>query len=174
MNERLRALIAEDEAIIRLDLRACLERAGVNVCAEARDGEEAVELARAAEPDVVLLDVRMPRLDGIEAARRIVAERPVPIVLLTAFSDRALVEKAVDAGIAAYLVKPFGEHDLLPAIRTAVARHRELVDARRRLGRRPPETIELEVHSRGGEAWPLRLRRLDDGSIDVTPIQEPT
>src|SRR5438445_12359268 len=85
----LRVLVAEDQAIIRLDLCGVLEQYGLIVCAEARDGEEAVELARTARPDVALLDVRMPKLDGIEAARRIYAERPIPIVMLTAFSDRA-------------------------------------------------------------------------------------
>jgi response regulator NasT len=86
----LRVLVAEDQAIIRLDLRGVLEQHGLIVCAEARDGEEAVELARSAHPDVALLDMRMPELDGIEAARRMYAERPIPIVMLTAFSDRAV------------------------------------------------------------------------------------
>ena len=162
--------MAEDETIIRLDLRDVLERAGHDVCAEARDGEEAVALARTAEPDLAVMDVRMPRVDGIEAARRIAAERPIPIVLLTAFTDRELVARAVDAGIAAYLVKPFREHDLLPAVRTAVARHAELLDARRRLGARPAKMVELEIHSRSGESWPLRLGRLADGSLHVTGL----
>src|SRR5438552_14610269 len=122
----MRILIAEDETIIRLDLRALLERAGFEVCAEARDGEEAVELARAQEPDVALLDVKMPRLDGIEAARRILDERPMPIVMLTAYGQDELVSRAVEAGVFGYLVKPFREQDLLPAIRTARARHEEL------------------------------------------------
>ena len=163
----MRVLIAEDETIIRLDLRALLERSGVEVCGEARDGEEAVELARAVEPDLAIVDVRMPRLDGIEASRRMLAERPIPIVLLTAFSDRQVVERAVAAGIAAYLVKPFREEDLLPAIRTAAARHSELLEARRQLGARPLRLIELQVHSRSGRAWPLRLGRLPDGSIHL-------
>src|SRR5438128_1867088 len=102
----LRVLVAEDQAIIRLDLCGVLEQYGLIVCAEARDGEEAVELARTARPDVALLDMRMPKLDGIEAARRMYAERPIPIVMLTAFSDRAVVEKAIAAGVFAYLVKP--------------------------------------------------------------------
>lgn len=166
-DDRLRVLIAEDEAIIRLDLRAMLERAGLDVCAEARDGEETIELARLAEPDLALVAVRMPRLDGVEAARRIIGERPIPVVLVTALSDRAVVARAVGAGIAAYLVKPFREHDLLPTIRTAVARHAELLDARRRLGATPVRAIELEVHSWSGERWPLRLGRLPDGSRHV-------
>ena len=100
------------------------------MCAEAKDGLEAVELARSEQPDLAVLDVKMPRLDGIEAARRIYAERPLPIVMLTAFGDRRLVAKAVDAGVFGYLVKPFREQDLLPAIRTARARHEELVALR--------------------------------------------
>jgi AmiR/NasT family two-component response regulator len=122
----LRVLVAEDETLIRLDLKGLLEAAGFDVCAEARDGEEAVALARETEPDVVLLDVKMPRLDGIEAARRILAERPIPIVMLTAYGHDELVARAVEAGVFAYLVKPFRESDLLPAIQTAKARYAEL------------------------------------------------
>jgi AmiR/NasT family two-component response regulator len=122
----LRVLIAEDETIIRLDLKEMLERSGHEVCAEARDGVEAVELARTTEPDVAVLDVKMPRLDGIEAARRILDERPIPIVMLTAYGQDELVARAVEAGVFGYLVKPFRESDLLPAIQTARARHEEL------------------------------------------------
>ena len=122
----MRILIAEDETIIRLDLRELLERAGFEVCAEARDGAEAVELARAEQPDLAVLDVKMPQLDGIEAARRILDERPIPIVMLTAYGQQELVSRAVEAGIFGYLVKPFRETDLLPAIQTARARYDEL------------------------------------------------
>jgi two-component system, response regulator PdtaR len=122
----MRILIAEDETIIRLDLRATLEAAGFEVCAEARNGEEAVELARAERPDLAILDVKMPKLDGIEAARRILAERPIPVVMLTAFDQGELVSRAVEAGVFGYLVKPFRESDLLPAIHAARARHAEL------------------------------------------------
>ena len=125
-SERLRILVAEDETIIRLDLKETLERAGFDVCAEARDGEEAVALARAEHPDLAVLDVKMPRLDGIEAARRILAERPLPIVMLTAYGQDELVARAVEAGVFGYLVKPFRETDLLPAIQAARARHAEL------------------------------------------------
>jgi two-component system, response regulator PdtaR len=121
-----RVLIAEDETIIRLDLKGLLEAAGFEVCAEARDGEEAVQLAREAQPDLALLDVKMPRLDGIDAARRILEERPIPIVMVTAYAERDLVARAVEAGVFGYLVKPFRETDLLPAIETARARHNEL------------------------------------------------
>jgi response regulator NasT len=126
----MRLLIAEDETIIRLDLRELLERAGFEICAEARDGMEAVELAREEQPDLAILDVRMPRLDGIEAARKILEERPIPIVILTAYGQQELIARAVEAGVFGYLVKPFREADLLPAIETARARHEELVTLR--------------------------------------------
>jgi two-component system, response regulator PdtaR len=122
----VRILLAEDETIIRLDLRELLERAGYQVCGEARDGEEAVALAASERPDLAILDVKMPRVDGIEAARRIMADRPIPIVMLTAYGQDELVSRAVEAGVFGYLVKPFRETDLLPAIQTARARHEEL------------------------------------------------
>ena len=125
-----RILIAEDETLIRLDLRQLLESAGFDVCAEARDGEEAVQLARSEQPDLAVLDVKMPRLDGIEAARRILDERPIPIVMLTAYAEQELVSRAIEAGVFGYLVKPFRETDLLPAIETARARHEELTELR--------------------------------------------
>src|SRR6058998_3842037 len=126
----MRILVAEDETIIRLDLRELLERSGFEVCAEARDGEEAVALARAEQPDLAVLDVKMPGLDGIEAARKILDERPIPIVMLTAYGEQELVARAVEAGVFGYLVKPFRETDLLPAIATARARHDELTALR--------------------------------------------
>jgi two-component system, response regulator PdtaR len=126
----VRILIAEDETIIRLDLRSLLEHAGFEVCGEAKDGEEAVELARSAEPEVAVLDVKMPKLDGIEAARRILEERPIPIVILTAYGQEELVSRAVEAGVFGYLVKPFRERDLLPAIAAARARNDELQELR--------------------------------------------
>ncbi|MDQ3993342.1 MAG: response regulator [Actinomycetota bacterium] len=122
----MRILVAEDETIIRLDLRKTLEDAGFDVCAEARNGEEAVALAESERPDLAILDVKMPKLDGIEAARRILGERPIPIVMLTAYGQDELVSRAVEAGVFGYLVKPFRETDLLPAIRAARARHDEL------------------------------------------------
>ena len=126
----MRVLIAEDETLIRLDLRQLLERAGLDVCAEAHDGAEAVELAREHEPDVAVLDVKMPRLDGIEAARRITEERPIPIVIVSAYSELTLVERAAEAGVYGYLTKPFREEDVLPALATARARFDELAAAR--------------------------------------------
>jgi response regulator NasT len=126
----VRILLAEDETIIRLDLRGLLEGAGYEVVGEARDGEEAVALARELEPDLAVMDVKMPRLDGIEAARKILEERPIPIVMLTAFGQRELVERAAEAGVFGYLVKPFREQDIVPAIETARARHAELAAVR--------------------------------------------
>jgi response regulator NasT len=120
-----RVLIAEDETIIRLDLRSLLEANGFDVCGEARDGVEAVALASELSPDCIVLDVKMPHLDGIEAAKRIIEERPTPIVMLTAFGQQELVGRAVEAGVFAYLTKPFREQDVVPAIQTAQARHGE-------------------------------------------------
>jgi AmiR/NasT family two-component response regulator len=122
----VRILLAEDETIIRLDLREMLVRAGFDVCAEAKDGAEAVQLARSEQPDLAIMDVKMPKLDGIDAARKILDERPIPIVMLTAYGQEELVNRAVEAGVFGYLVKPFREQDLLPAIQTARARHEEL------------------------------------------------
>jgi response regulator NasT len=126
----VRVLIAEDETIIRLDVRALLERAGHEVVAEARDGQEAVALAAEHAPDLIVMDVRMPHMDGIEAAREISRARPVPIVMLTAYAEADLVARASDAGAFGYLVKPFREVDLLPAIDTARARFEELAALR--------------------------------------------
>jgi response regulator NasT len=126
VEHRVRILIAEDETIIRLDVRTLLEKAGHEVVAEARDGEEAVALAAEHDPDLIVMDVRMPHLDGIEAARQISDRRPVPIVMLTAYAEEDLVTRASEAGAFAYLVKPFREVDLLPALNTARARFEEL------------------------------------------------
>jgi response regulator NasT len=128
--EAMRILIAEDETIIRLDLRDLLERAGHEVVAEARDGEEAVALAQEHSPDLAVMDVKMPKLDGIEAARRILEREPIPIVMLTAYGQDELVGRAIEAGVFGYLVKPFREQDLMPAIATARARHEELAALR--------------------------------------------
>src|SRR5262249_6400993 len=122
----MKILIAEDETIIRLDLRGLLERAGYDVVAEAKDGGGPVSLAREPGPALAVMDVKMPRLDGIDAARRIMEERPIPIVILTAFGQRELVDRAAEAGVYGYLVKPFREQDVVPAIETAKARHEEL------------------------------------------------
>jgi AmiR/NasT family two-component response regulator len=121
-----RVLVAEDEALIRLDLKEMLEEEGYEVVGEAGDGEQAVRLATELKPDLVILDVKMPVLDGISAAEQIVSARIAPVVMLTAFSQRELVERAVDAGAMAYLVKPFAKGDLLPTIEVAVSRHAQI------------------------------------------------
>ncbi len=121
-----RVVIAEDEALIRLDLAEMLAEEGYEVVGQAADGERAVELAEELRPDLVMLDVKMPRLDGISAAQRIAGQRIAPVVILTAFSQRDLVERARDAGAMAYLVKPFTKNDLVPAVEMAVSRFAEL------------------------------------------------
>jgi AmiR/NasT family two-component response regulator len=121
-----RVVIAEDEALIRLDLKEMLEEEGYAVVGEAGDGETAVKLAEEHRPDLVILDVKMPVLDGISAAERIAGEKLAPVLMLTAFSQRELVERARDAGAMAYLVKPFSKSDLVPAIEMAVSRFQEL------------------------------------------------
>jgi two-component system, response regulator PdtaR len=122
---RPRVLIAEDEAIIRMDLREILEEEGYEVV-EAADGEEAVRLAREVRPDLAILDIKMPRKDGLEAAQEISGEGIAPVLILTAYSQRDLVEQAAEAGAMGYLVKPFQKHDLLPAIEIAKGRYLQL------------------------------------------------
>ena len=119
-------MIAEDEALIRLDLAEMLAEEGYDVVGQAGDGQTAVELAEQHRPDLVVLDVKMPRLDGITAAQRIASQRIAPVVILTAFSQRDLVERARDAGAMAYVVKPFTKGDLMPAVEMAVSRFAEI------------------------------------------------
>jgi AmiR/NasT family two-component response regulator len=121
-----RVLVAEDEALIRLDLVEMLREEGYDVVGEAADGEQAVQLAGELKPDLVIMDVKMPKKDGIEAASAIASQRIAPVVILTAFSQRDLVERARDAGAMAYLIKPFGKRDLVPAVELAVSRFAEL------------------------------------------------
>jgi response regulator NasT len=141
----LRIVVAEDEALIRLDLVEMLREEGYEVVGEAGDGESAVRLAEELRPDVVMLDVKMPVLDGITAAERIASQRIAPVVMLTAFAQRELVERARDAGAMAYLVKPFTQGDLVPAIELAVSRYAEIV------------TLEAEVGDLG-ERFETRKR----------------
>ena len=124
--ERRRVLIAEDEALIRLDLREMLVEEGYDVCGEAGDGEEAVKLAEELRPDLVIMDIKMPIMDGLAAAERIAGARIAAVVILTAFSQRDLVERARAAGAMAYLVKPFQKSDLVPAIEIALSRFAEM------------------------------------------------
>ncbi len=121
---RIRILVAEDEALIRMDLVEMLNEAGYEVVAEASDGAQAIELAQLHKPDLAILDVKMPVLDGISAAEKIIAIAPV--LMLTAFSQRELVERARDAGVMAYVVKPFSIGDLVPAIEIAISRHLQM------------------------------------------------
>lgn len=146
-----RVLIAEDEALIRLDLAEMLRDEGYQVVGEAGDGQEAVDLAESLRPDLVIMDVKMPRRDGIDAAAEIAAKRIAPVVLLTAFSQRDLVEKARDAGAMAYLVKPFSISDLIPAIEVAISRFSEITELEREvadLGERL-ETRKLVERAKG-------------------------
>lgn len=122
----IRVVIAEDEAIIRLDLRETLEEEGYEVVGECGRGDKAVELARELKPDLAILDIKMPHMDGLEAARIIGQERICGVLMLTAFSQREVVEDARDAGALAYLVKPYQKSDLIPAIEVAIGRFREL------------------------------------------------
>src|SRR5215217_2984172 len=125
-NLSLRVVIAEDEAIIRMDLRETLEEEGYVVVGETGRGDKAVELVRDLQPDLVILDVKMPGIDGLEAAGIITAEKLCGVLILTAFSQREVIEQARDAGALAYLVKPFQKSDLIPAIEVAIGRFREL------------------------------------------------
>jgi AmiR/NasT family two-component response regulator len=122
----IRVVIAEDEAIIRLDLKESLEEEGYEVVGEAGRGDQAIELVRDLRPDLVVLDIKMPGVDGLTAARTIAAERICAVLMLTAFSQREIIEEARDAGALAYLVKPFQKNDLIPAIEVAIGRFREL------------------------------------------------
>jgi len=123
---RVRVVLAEDEAIIRLDLKETLEEEGYDVVGDTGRGDRAVELVAELDPDVVILDVKMPGLDGIEAARCIAASHDTAVVILTAFSQRELIDRAIEAGALAYLVKPFSRSELVPAVEIARARHREM------------------------------------------------
>ena len=125
-SERIRVLIAEDEALIRLDLKEMLEEEGYAVVAEVGDGQQAVDQALELKPDLVILDIQMPVLDGLSAAEQIASARIAPVIVLTAFSQRELVERARDAGAMAYLVKPFSKNDLVPAIEVARGRFAEM------------------------------------------------
>jgi response regulator NasT len=145
--ESLRILIADDESIIRLDLKNILESMGHKVVAEASDGKAAVELARNNDLDLAILDIKMPEMDGLDAAKIITEEKICPVLLLTAYSQRDLIDRAKAAGVFGYLVKPFKEADLLPAVEVAISRYREM------------EALEKEV---GSLQEKLETRKLVD------------
>ena len=164
-SERTRVVIAEDEAIIRLDLKELLEEEGYEVVGQTGRGDEAVELVRELRPDAAILDIKMPGLDGLSAARQITADRMAAVLILTAFSQRDLVEQARDAGAIGYLVKPFQKSDLIPALELAIGRHQEMqaleteigdlaerLDARKAIDR--AKGILMDQHGLGErEAW---------------------
>ncbi len=171
---RRRVVIAEDEALIRLDLKEMLEEEGFTVVAEAANGEDAVRLALQHRPDLVVLDVKMPRLDGISAAEQIAAARIAPVVMLTAFSQPELVERARAAGAMAYVVKPFTKADLVPAIAMATSRYdevvaleREVADLRDRLeARKLVDRAKALLQSRHGMDEAQAFRWIQRTSMD--------
>ncbi|WP_380168248.1 ANTAR domain-containing response regulator [Jannaschia sp. R86511] len=173
-SSRRRVVVAEDEALIRLDLVEMLTEAGYDVVGEAGDGESAMRLAEEQRPDVVVLDIKMPKLDGITAAERIAAARIAPVVLLTAFSQTELVERARDAGAMAYVVKPFTAADLLPALEIAVSRHSELLQledevadlADRLETRKLVERAKAALQSTYGMSEPEAFRWIQKTSMD--------
>ena len=133
-SERTRVVIAEDEAIIRLDLKELLEEEGYEVVGQTGRGDEAVDLVRELRPDAVILDIKMPGLDGLSAARQITGDRLAAVLILTAFSQRELVEQAREAGAIGYLVKPFQKSDLIPALELAIGRHQEMQSLEAEIG----------------------------------------
>ncbi|MCE5198858.1 MAG: response regulator [Armatimonadota bacterium] len=140
---QIRVVIADDESIIRMDLKALLEEMGHVVVGEAADGQKALELTRTLKPDVVIMDIKMPVMDGLDAAKIVSDEKIAPVVLLTAYSQKDLIERAKEAGVYAYLVKPFQESDLLPAIEIALARYLEQQDLEDTVG-----DLELKLETR--------------------------
>lgn len=161
--KKKRAILAEDEGMTILLLRRALTLAGYEVVKAVPDGEQAVEAARELTPDFLVMDINMPRMTGIEAARLITAERPVPIIMLTAYSDQALVDEAIAAGACAYLVKPIVVEQVAPAVRTALARFEVLEETRRENGdlRESLETRKLVERAKGILAQRLQLTEAD-------------
>jgi response regulator NasT len=133
-NAPLRILIADDEGVIRLGLREMLKDQGYQVVGEAADGARLLDLVRKLRPDLVFLDIKMPGVDGLQAARALAADRVVPVIILTAYADREFVDQARAAGVLAYLVKPVREGDLRPAIEVAMARYREIQTLQKEIG----------------------------------------
>ncbi|MGJ9401889.1 ANTAR domain-containing response regulator [Arthrobacter sp. KK5.5] len=169
-----RVVVAEDETLIRLDIVEILQGEGYEVVAEADNGEKAVELVREHRPDLVLMDVKMPVMDGITAAETIVKERIAPVVLLTAFSQKELVERAREAGAMAYVVKPFTPNDLIPAIEIAMSRHEQLVALEKEVGdlqeqfetRKLVERAKSVLTTKMGLSEPEAFRWIQKTSMD--------
>ncbi|MDR0592669.1 MAG: response regulator [Bifidobacteriaceae bacterium] len=153
-----RVVVAEDEALIRLDAVEILREAGFDVVGEAANGEEAVKLAQELRPDVVVMDIKMPVMDGLTAAEKIGQERLAPVVMLTAFSQRELVERAKDVGAMAFVVKPFTDADLLPAIEIAIARHDEILSLEDEVSNMEER---LETRKRVERAKGLLMQKMD-------------
>ena len=173
LRARMRVLIAEDEALIRMDLREMLEEEGHEVVGEARDGAEAIALARSTTPDLVFMDVKMPNVDGIQAARTISDEAIAPVVMLTAFSQAGLVEEAAQAGAMGYVVKPFSRDDLRPAMQVAVSRYAEMRllaqqvgDLEERLETRKLLDRAKGILMKGGVSEPEAFKRLQKLAMD--------
>ena len=182
--QALRVLIADDESIRLLSLRAQLTALGHQVIAEASTGEEAAALAESRLPDLAILDIKMPRMDGIEAAERITQMRPIPIILLTAYSEAQLVERAAQANISAYLMKPVSEEDLLPAITLALTRfkqfqalHQEVADLRealeaRRVIEKAKGILMRRLNLTEDEAFRRLQRQSQEGNRKLAQVAE--
>lgn len=159
----LKILIADDEAVIRLGLRTMLEAQGYRVVGEAADGARAVDLVSRLKPDLVLLDIKMPGMDGLQVARRLLGERAVPVVILTAYSDREFTDAAKDSGVLAYLVKPVRESDLRPAIEVAISRFREIQTLRNEVSDLE-DALETRKIIERAKGILMRLYQLDEAA----------
>lgn len=159
--ERTRIIIADDESLIRMDLREMLMNLGYLVVGEVGDGKSAVNLAGELQPDIVIMDIKMPDMDGIEAARILTKERLVPVLLLSAYSQQDLVQRAQEAGVAGYLVKPFQESDLAPAIEVALARFNEFRDLKREIGDLE-ETLETRKAVERAKGILMQLQNMNE------------
>lgn len=181
---RLKVLIAEDEAVISMSIAAIIKRLGHHVIGKAKDGREAVRMARELEPDIILMDIKMPDIDGLEAAKEILSIKQIPIIILTAYSQPELIEKADSAGISYYLVKPVTEKDLMPGIRLAVSRFKELQALQKEVGnlkealraRKLIEQAKGLIMEREGitetEAFKRIQRQSRDSNIPMAKIAE--
>jgi len=179
--ERPRVIVADDESIVRMDLREMLESLGYLVVGEAGDGESAVHLSRELKPNVVIMDIKMPGMDGIDAAKVLTEERIAPVLLLTAYSQQDLVQRAKEAGVMAYIVKPFHEADLAPAIEVALRRWREFRELEREVEdlKEALETRKLVDRAKGilmdtqGLSEADAFRRIQKTSMDQRkPMKE--